>query len=123
MSLGHTAYGLEIYTAALREKDARLAQKLGQLQPFVAVFSQGCTGQLGPLGPTQHLSRLTPRTRRCEWFGAVRCGLDFRAVLEFAPEAIAHRCKVHTGTIGMVHPGNLFRFLCIATTVGVKFAH
>jgi hypothetical protein len=26
------------------EKDARLAQKLGQLQPFIAVFPQECMG-------------------------------------------------------------------------------
>jgi hypothetical protein len=30
---------------AASEKDAKLAQKLDQLQPFVAVFPQGCTGQ------------------------------------------------------------------------------
>ena len=34
------------------EKDAELAQKLGQLQPFIAVFPQGCMGQLGSFGPT-----------------------------------------------------------------------
>jgi hypothetical protein len=34
------------------EKDAKLAQKLGQLQPFVAVFPQGCMGQLASFGPT-----------------------------------------------------------------------
>jgi hypothetical protein len=35
------------------EKDAKLAQKLGQLQPFLAVFPQKCTGQLAPsFGPT-----------------------------------------------------------------------
>ena len=28
------------------EKDAKLAQKLGQLQPFVPVFPQECIGQL-----------------------------------------------------------------------------
>jgi hypothetical protein len=39
------------------EKDAKLAQKLGQLQPFIAVFPQECTGQLALFGATQHLSR------------------------------------------------------------------
>jgi hypothetical protein len=34
------------------EKDAKLAQKLGQLQPFIAVFPQECMGQLGSFGPT-----------------------------------------------------------------------
>jgi hypothetical protein len=34
------------------EKAAKLAQKLGQLQPFVAVFLQECTGQLASFGPT-----------------------------------------------------------------------
>jgi hypothetical protein len=29
-----------------------LAQKLGQLQPFIAVISQECMGQLGSFGPT-----------------------------------------------------------------------
>jgi hypothetical protein len=34
------------------EKDARLAQKLGQLQPFIAVSPQECMGQLASSGPT-----------------------------------------------------------------------
>ena len=34
------------------EKDAKLAQKLGQLQAFMAVFPQECVGQLAPFGPT-----------------------------------------------------------------------
>ena len=34
------------------EKDAKLAQKLGQLQPFVAVFPPECMGQLASFGPT-----------------------------------------------------------------------
>ena len=34
------------------EKDAKLAQKLGQLQPFIAVFPQECMGQLASFGPT-----------------------------------------------------------------------
>jgi hypothetical protein len=34
------------------EKDAKLAQKLGQLQPFTAaVFPQECMGQLASSGP------------------------------------------------------------------------
>jgi hypothetical protein len=37
---------------AKSEKDAKLAQKLGQLQPFTAVFPQDCMGQLAPFGPT-----------------------------------------------------------------------
>ena len=32
------------------EKDAVSAQKLGQLQPFIAVSSQECTGQLASFG-------------------------------------------------------------------------
>jgi hypothetical protein len=31
---------------AAGEKDAKLAQKLGQLQPFIAVYPQECMGQL-----------------------------------------------------------------------------
>jgi hypothetical protein len=34
------------------EKDAKLAQKLGQFQPCAAVFPQECMGQLASLGPT-----------------------------------------------------------------------
>ena len=34
------------------EKDAELAQKLGQLQPFMAAFPQECMGQLASFGPT-----------------------------------------------------------------------
>jgi hypothetical protein len=34
------------------KRDAKLAQKLGQLQPFIAVFSQECIGQLASFGPT-----------------------------------------------------------------------
>jgi hypothetical protein len=35
-----------------REIDAELAQKLGQLQPFVAVLLQECMDQLASSGPT-----------------------------------------------------------------------
>jgi|FLMP01.3.fsa_nt_emb hypothetical protein len=34
------------------QKDAKLAQKLGHLQPFLAVFPQECMGQLASSGPT-----------------------------------------------------------------------
>jgi hypothetical protein len=34
------------------EEYAKLAQKLGQLQPFTAVFPQECMGQLASFGPT-----------------------------------------------------------------------
>ena len=34
------------------EKDAELAQKLGQLQHFIAVFPQECMGQLAYFGVT-----------------------------------------------------------------------
>ena len=34
------------------EKDAELAQKLGQLLPFLTVFLQECMGQLASFGPT-----------------------------------------------------------------------
>ena len=37
----------------LSEKDAKLAQKLGERQPLIAaVFPQECTGQLASFGPT-----------------------------------------------------------------------
>ena len=32
--------------------DAKLAQKLGQLQPYIAVFPHECMGQLAVFGPT-----------------------------------------------------------------------
>jgi hypothetical protein len=35
-----------------REKDAKLAQKLAQLQPFTAALPQECTGQLAYFGQT-----------------------------------------------------------------------
>ena len=46
---GHQAAG-----QALRkgEKDAELAQTLGQLKPLIAVFPQECMGQLAYFGPT-----------------------------------------------------------------------
>jgi hypothetical protein len=34
------------------EKGSKLAQKLGQLQPFLAIFPPECTGQLSSSGPT-----------------------------------------------------------------------
>jgi hypothetical protein len=34
------------------EKDAKLAQNLGQLQPFIDVLPQECMGQLASFGPT-----------------------------------------------------------------------
>jgi hypothetical protein len=42
----------EVLDADPGEKDAKLVQKLGQLQPFLAVFSPGCVGQLASFGPT-----------------------------------------------------------------------
>ena len=38
--------------SAESEKDVTLAQKLGQLQPFLAVFAPECMGQLLYFGPT-----------------------------------------------------------------------
>ena len=39
-------------SASTSEKDAKLAQKLGQFQPFLAVFLLECMGQLVYFGPT-----------------------------------------------------------------------
>ena len=36
----------------ISEKDAKLARKLGQLQPFLAVLSAECLGQFASSGPT-----------------------------------------------------------------------
>ena len=44
--------GLEHHLDGRSETDAGLAQKLGQLQPFIAVFPQERTGQLASFGPT-----------------------------------------------------------------------
>jgi hypothetical protein len=38
--------------ASPSEFDAKLAQNLGQLQPFIAVSPQECMGKLGSFGPT-----------------------------------------------------------------------
>jgi hypothetical protein len=43
---------LERHAPTESEKDAELAQKLGQLQPFLAVFPQECTAQLVSFGST-----------------------------------------------------------------------
>ena len=54
---------------------ATSAQKLGQLQPFAAVFLQECTGQLPSCGPTYRLSRPRPcgRTARGATASASSC--------------------------------------------------
>jgi hypothetical protein len=68
----------------VRKAPNKLAQKLGQLQPPIAVLPQRCVGQLASSGPTYHLSRLIqydgnrrgrgrvagPR-RSCRWNTAV----------------------------------------------------
>ena len=55
------------------EKDAKLAQKLGRLQPFLAVFPQECMGQLGSFW-----ANLTPFSlRRQEIIGAKEAQLLF----------------------------------------------
>ena len=41
-----------LLAALSSEKDTKLAQKLGQLQPCIAVFPQECMGQLASFGPT-----------------------------------------------------------------------
>ena len=43
---------LDRHPANPSEKDTKLAQKLIQLQPFIAVFQQECMGQLASFGPT-----------------------------------------------------------------------
>jgi hypothetical protein len=39
------------YALELSEKDAKLVQKLGQHQPFIAVFPHECMGQRASFGP------------------------------------------------------------------------
>ena len=48
----HRREGLPLRIALQGEKDAKLAQKLGQPQPFIAVFPQECMGRLAYFGPT-----------------------------------------------------------------------
>ena len=47
--MGYTGRG-ENDCSVCSEKDAKLAQKLGQLQPFIAVYPQESMGQLDLLG-------------------------------------------------------------------------
>ena len=43
----HALYALHApFIHPMSEKDAKLAQELGQLQPFLAVFPQECMDQL-----------------------------------------------------------------------------
>ena len=51
-TMGHHLTCVSPQQPPLSEKGARLAQKLGQFQPFMAVFLQGCIGQLASFGPT-----------------------------------------------------------------------
>jgi hypothetical protein len=44
--------GWRIYLAHDSEKDTKLAQKMGQFRPLIAVLPQRCTGQLASVGPT-----------------------------------------------------------------------
>ena len=46
----HEPLAVPLWSAS--EKDTKLAQKLGQLQPFMAEFLLECTGQLVYCGPT-----------------------------------------------------------------------
>ena len=49
--IGHVQMNISTqYIYRPSEKDAKLAQKLGQLQSFIAVFPQECNGQLASLG-------------------------------------------------------------------------
>jgi hypothetical protein len=47
--LGHRLHPL---VQLASEKDAKLAQKLAQPRPFIAVFPHECVGQLAYFGPT-----------------------------------------------------------------------
>jgi hypothetical protein len=49
---GSGSFHLQAQIVGTSEKDAKLAQKLGQIQPFIAVSPQECMGQLAPSGPT-----------------------------------------------------------------------
>ena len=51
--------------AATSENDAKLAQKLRQIQPFIAVFSPECMANLHILGqPNSFLATADPATAR-----------------------------------------------------------
>jgi hypothetical protein len=53
ITTGHTEdFDLESANHCPSEQDAKLAQKLGQLHVFIAVFPQEFMGQLAFFGPT-----------------------------------------------------------------------
>jgi hypothetical protein len=53
IATGHTEdFDLESANHCPSEEDAKLAQELGQLQLFIAVFPQESIGQLAFFGPT-----------------------------------------------------------------------
>ena len=65
-----------MYGRTQDEKDAKLAQKLGQLQPFIAAFPQECIwGNLHLLGqPNTFFSLAQARAHRRERYGGPRGG-------------------------------------------------
>jgi hypothetical protein len=100
-----------LHAQAQSEKDARLAQKLGQHQPFMTVFPLECMGQLAPFGQSNiflaqvarwgggrraHLPRAGDRAGRgIRPRGAVRARSHCRFVLpliHFIPDSLT--CSV-----------------------------
>jgi hypothetical protein len=62
---------------AAGETDAKLAQKLGELQAFMAVFPQECMGRLAPF------ANLTPFSLQwAELYGHAKVGLNRMVVSE-----------------------------------------
>jgi hypothetical protein len=59
-----TDCGVWAHTRGASEKDAKLAQKLGQLQPFMVVFPQECMGQFASFGPCDLTPFSLPEARR-----------------------------------------------------------
>ena len=61
---------LSLHPPVASEKDAKLVQKLGQLQPFIAVFPLECMGRIASFGPT-----LTPFTLQSLFLGGCYAAL------------------------------------------------
>jgi hypothetical protein len=72
-------------------KDAKLAQKLGQLQHFIAVFPQECLGQLASFVPTKQLSRSqiydTCQTNECCYFLSSAHPISLYELMKIAEKA------------------------------------
>jgi hypothetical protein len=101
------------------EKATQLAQKLGQLQPFIAAFPQGCTGQLASLG-----ANLTPFSLQLLDKTACEAIVTASPADAAATQACAYAPVVSTITVSYsldntVCPENIHRYPMSPTKFGV----